>query len=41
MFGALRKVLGDYCKIVDQVHEAGIANLTPDKVDPEDEEEDL
>ena len=28
-------------KIVDQVHEAGIANLTPDKVDPEDEEEDL
>lgn len=28
-------------KIIDGVHQAGIANLTPDKVDPEDEEEDL
>ncbi len=28
-------------KIVNNVHDAGIANLTPDKVDPEDEEEDL
>ena len=27
--------------IVDKVHVDGIANLTPDKVDPEDEEEDL
>ena len=28
-------------KIVEMVHKEGIANLTPDKVDPEDEEEDL
>jgi len=28
-------------KVVDHVHIAGIANLTADKVDPEDEEEDL
>ena len=28
-------------KIIEQVHIEGIANLTPDKVDPEDEEEDL
>ena len=28
-------------KIVENVHVQGIANLTPDKVDPEDEEEDL
>ena len=28
-------------KIVEEVHKEGIANLTPDKVDPEDEEEDL
>ncbi len=28
-------------KIIDSVYIAGIANLTPDKVDPEDEEEDL
>ena len=28
-------------KIVENVHMQGIANLTPDKVDPEDEEEDL
>lgn len=27
--------------VVDKVHVDGIANLTPDKVDPEDEEEDL
>lgn len=27
--------------IVEKVHKEGIANLTPDKVDPEDEEEDL
>jgi elongation factor 3 len=27
--------------IVEEVHKEGIANLTPDKVDPEDEEEDL
>lgn len=27
--------------ILKKVHEEGIANLTPDKVDPEDEEEDL
>ena len=27
--------------MVDKVHVDGIANLTPDKVDPEDEEEDL
>jgi len=27
--------------IIDKVHVDGIANLTPDKVDPEDEEEDL
>ena len=28
-------------KIIDQVHKEGIENLTPEKVDPEDEEEDL
>jgi len=28
-------------QIVEKVHTEGIANLTPDKVDPEDEEEDL
>ena len=28
-------------KVVEHVHAQGIANLTPDKVDPEDEEEDL
>ena len=28
-------------EIVEKVHKEGIANLTPDKVDPEDEEEDL
>lgn len=28
-------------KVVNSIHIAGIANLTPDKVDPEDEEEDL
>jgi len=28
-------------KIIEEVHKEGIANLTPDKVDPEDEEEDL
>ena len=27
--------------VIDKVHVDGIANLTPDKVDPEDEEEDL
>ena len=28
-------------QIIDQVHKEGIENLTPEKVDPEDEEEDL